>query len=247
MDIRRTTKKIATGAAGVALASAGCSCGDDNVEVVPAPGPLVCTDDVNSGKYLYTTGTLTGTTLEVEISEGYYWVDWVEAQALNPVGVTVTEVRVPEEGSGARLEITLELTDSSVTTGSFDLQAKLKDASGRGSEEPCDITRTFTFTITGTAVELVELGSDKLPLGTRHRTAIAMVNRDARSVELEAKTTFPGNCRMAWTVSGGVLSSIEGNRACWRLPDKKGFYQAQVVTDFGDEGLAFDTINVEVV
>lgn len=247
MDITKRTKRIATGVAGVALASAGCSCGHDNGAVDPAPEPLVCTDEVNQGDHLDAYGTLTGTTLEVEISQGRYWSGWVEARILNPQNVTVTDVKVPDKGSGHLLQLDLELTDASVTAGSFTVHAKLEDASGRGSQEPCDITRTFTFTITGARVQLAELGADRLPLSARHRTAIAMVNRGARTVELEARTTFAGKCRTAWTVSGGVLVSAEGSRARWQLPDQKGFYQAQVITDFGDEGLAFDSLNLEVV
>ena len=247
MDIKKAVKRIATGAAGVALASAGCSDGSHGGSVDPPPEPLICTDRVKHGDVLHTSSHISGTLLSVEMSLGFLVANWVEVRVINPRNATVMYVGVPGGGSPPILHVTLELTDTSVTSGSFTVQGKLKDASGYGSKDTCDLARTFTFTINGGAVQLAQLGFEDMPLGARNRTTIAMVHRDGCTVELEAKTTFRGSLRLAWIVTDGELVCGDGNRARWQLPNRKGFYQAQVVADYGSEGLAFDAINLEVV
>ena len=55
-----------------------------------------------------------------------------------------------------------------------------------------------------------------------------------------------GSKTVAWTVNGGEMIAQAGGRVRWRLPDAKGFYQAQVVVDCGTSGIAFDSLNLEV-
>jgi hypothetical protein len=85
-----------------------------------------------------------------------------------------------------------------------------------------------------------------MPLASRHPVQIAMASRDGFDVALEARTSFAGPSRCTWRVTGGELISQADNRAHWRLPERRGFYQAQVVVDYGPQGLAFDSLSVEV-
>ena len=42
------------------------------------------------------------------------------------------------------------------------------------------------------------------------------------------------------------MLSEEGNRLRWRLPSEPGLYQAELVIDYGPQGLSFDTLALEV-
>lgn len=242
MDFKNTSKKIASGALSVALASAGCSNGHDNGPVDPAPSPLVCNDVAKTGTFLSVTGTVTGTTLDLQIFPGGFETSWIDAKIINPQNVTVTSIMATPT-SHYSLGATLELANASVTSGSFTLQAKLSDKDGN----PCSVTRTFTFTINNTILQVSQIAPRNLPLAALHRASIELLHQDECKVELKAITTFKGPCYLSWTVTGGELFSENQNRICWQLPKQRGFYQAQVVADFGPEGFAFDAITLEVV
>lgn len=50
----------------------------------------------------------------------------------------------------------------------------------------------------------------------------------------------------AWTVSHGTIDTADADRARWRLPEEPGIYQVQLVVDYGDDGLGFDAMVLEV-
>jgi hypothetical protein len=85
-----------------------------------------------------------------------------------------------------------------------------------------------------------------MPLASREPTRIALVSRQGFDVELAARSAFAGPSSCTWTVSGGQLMSQTGSRIRWRLPERPGLYQAQVVVDYGPQGLAFDALTLEV-
>jgi len=240
MSIKDTTKKVVGTGAGVVLAAAGCSCGNDNGAVDPAPDPLVCSD-VGQGETLAATGVVENTTtLKVTVTNSDYRGWWQEANVVNPVGVSLVSAQIPTQ-YGDKVEITLTLDSASTTAGSFTLQGKFTDS----YDDTCDVVRTFTFTI-GAQVQIAALGVNTMPLAGHQRTQIAMVRQNGREVELEARTGFNGPMQVAWTVSGGEVVAQSGCRVCWRLPNAKGFYQAQVILDCGPSGIAFDSMNLEV-
>jgi hypothetical protein len=51
---------------------------------------------------------------------------------------------------------------------------------------------------------------------------------------------------VSWSVSGGAMLAREGSRLLWRLPAEPGLYQAELVIDYRDGGLSFDTLALEV-
>ncbi len=235
MGVKGTAKQVATG---VALAAAGC--GTDTVSVDPVPPPLVCSQ-VGQGQSLAATATREGTRLMVRVSQSRtssLW-PWSAREVIDPRGVTVVSV----EGGSAPpydLTLTLQLEAETTTTGSFTLRGRLAS-----SDNACDVTRTFTFRI-GAQVEITALDPSSLPLATRHPARIAVLSREGFEVLLEARSSFGGPFRCTWRVSDGELIGAVDARARWRLPERQGVYQAQVVVDYGPQGLAFDALSLEV-
>ena len=85
-----------------------------------------------------------------------------------------------------------------------------------------------------------------LPLSARDSARIALVSREANVVELAAGTTFAGPSDVSWAVSGGKLDATAGSPVRWTLPAEPGIYQAELVIDYGEAGLAIDQLMLEV-
>jgi len=47
-------------------------------------------------------------------------------------------------------------------------------------------------------------------------------------------------------VTGGELDASAAQRVQWTLPTRPGIYQAEVLLDYGADGIAFDTLMLEV-
>jgi hypothetical protein len=237
MGVKETAKQVATAGAGVALAAAGCQCGITGA-VDPPPPPLVCTD-VGQGGTLRASGSVQGTTLLVTISHSHLGT-WRSAEIVDLRGVSLSSLAGLD---GYELHVEFQLASEATRSGSFTVRGTLAD---EFHGTACDVRRTFTFTI-GARVEIAALDAHSMPLASRHAAQIAMVSRDGLDVELEAKSSFGGPYRCTWNVSGGELLAQHGNRARWRLPEQRGFYQAQLLVDFGPPGVAFDSLSLEVV
>ncbi len=182
-------------------------------------------------------GTLAGTQLRVEIySSGLS--TWEAAQVTDVEGGTARSVTVAQP-----LVVVIDLTDDTVTRGSFRVSGTLRSTSG---STECGVSRTFGFTIPGPGSVLVA-EADLLPLPERQPARIALVSHEGREVELEATTAFGGPTTVAWTVTGGQILSRDGSRVRWRLPAEAGLYQAQLVADYGPLGFSFDAVVLEVV
>jgi hypothetical protein len=232
MGIKDKSKKAAAGAS-VALATAGLSSCNRYEHGDPPPPPLEC-NTVDEGETLRATATLTGRELRVaiqNITEG----TWSAAEITSVVGGSARPVAL-----GNPLTVVIDLTDETVTSGSFTLRGTLADFRGT----LCAVARTFGFTISPTGVVVAR--ADELPLPARQQARIALVARDGQEVELEATTPFRGARTIAWNVSGGEIVSREGARLRWRLPAEAGLYQAELVIDYGPSGLSFDTLALEV-
>jgi hypothetical protein len=230
MGIKDKSKKAAAGAS-VALATASLSSckatGGD-----PPPPPLEC-NKVDEGETLRATATLTGRELRIAI-QNISVGTWSAVEITSVVGGFARPVAL-----GNPLTVLIDLTDETVTSGSFTLRGTLRDY-----RSECAVARTFTFTIGPTGV--VVASADELPLPARQQARIALVARDGHDVELLATTPFRGAQSIAWSVSGGEIVSREGARLRWRLPAQAGLYQAELVIDYGPRGLSFDTLALEV-
>jgi hypothetical protein len=231
MGIKDKSRTAAAGAS-VALAAAGLSSCKDYSHGDPVPPPLQC-NTVDEGQTLSATATVTGRELRVTIRVNGPG-DWTAVEITSVVGGSARPVTLTHP-----LVVVIDLTDETVTSGSFTLRGALQSG-----PSPCAVSRTFTFAIGPNGV--VVASADELPLPARQQARIALVARNGHDVELEATTPFRGARTIAWNVSGGEILSREGARLRWRLPAEAGLYQAELVIDYGLSGLSFDTLALEV-
>jgi hypothetical protein len=235
MGVKQTARQVATAGAGVALAAAGGQCGC-NGAVDPPPPPLVCAD-VSQGETLVASGSVQGTTFLVTIGHAQQGT-WRSAEVVDLHGVSLVSLT----GLGGHdLAVKLQLASDATRSGSFTVRGQLAS-----DGTVCDVHRTFTFTL-GAQVVIAALDARSMPLASRHPAEIALLRRSGLEVELEARSGFDGPFRCTWFVSGGELLQQTGRRARWRLPEERGFYQAQLVLDYGSPGMAFDALSLEVV
>lgn len=233
MGIKDKARKVAAGAS-VALATSGLSTCHDNSFGDPPPPPLEC-NTVDQGESLTVTATRTGPELQVAIRNDSP-SSWSAAAITSVVGGTARPVSLPAEP----LMVVIDLTNDSVTEGSFHLSGELRGYGGNR----CAVSRTFIFRIQPD--DVVVASTDPLPLAARQQARIALVGRDGHDVELEATTPFRGAGAITWRVTGGEVVSQEGARLLWRVPQEVGLYQAELVIDYGTSGLSFDTLALEV-
>ncbi len=242
MGIKKLTRTIAGGGS-VALATAGLSSCIDNGAVDPAPEPLVC-GDVEDGQTLAATATLDGSTLTVEVRTSFVAEcgGFRDVAVTDLESVTVQEVRDPQPETAGPAVIVFDLDDGA-TSGAFTLHTTFFDGCG---DVTCETERRFTFSIEAGEVQVSRLDGSSLPLRARHPAAIAVLKRTQQELELVAKTAFPKGYRVQWSATAGKIAHGEGGRVVWHLPGEKGFYQIQAAIDYGDAGLAFDALTVEV-
>lgn len=243
MGIKDKAKKAAGAAAGVAIATTGLSNCDNGGAVDPLPPALQC-NAVDEGQTLVPTATLSGDTVTVEIrNQAISGSEWIRVAITDVTGATVVGIEVPGGGSFNPIVLELKLATAMTTTGSFKLTATLLDPINRVS---CPVERTFTFDIVTGIVQITMRLGDSLPLAARHAAHIVLLGRGDGVVDLEAGSPYDGRRIAAWTVSHGTIDITEADRARWRLPEEPGIYQVQLVVDYGDDGLGFDAMTVEV-
>jgi hypothetical protein len=219
---------------------------------------------VGAGESLKATATVSGNVLAVQVGD---------TQGRTLSGVSVSDVTygrllaVTQAGSAGVTTITFDLSpdaDGGSDGGATDAGASDAGAGDGGAPGPagfftldgtlngfsasehCTVRRTFHFSVLPAGTVIVSMRDDALPLGARQEAKIALVSRDGLSVRLQARTAFPGACRASWDVTAGEIVAGEAAEICWRLPAEPGLYQAELVVDYGDAGLAFDTLVVEV-
>src|SRR5688572_16438934 len=231
--IRRKTKSLAAGAS-VALATAGLSHCNDNGAVDPPPPPLSC-NTVDEGEALIVSAVLEGTALRVTMGNSSPSV-WRTVEVTDVRGGVLAAPVVP----ATPVVFAITLSSPDVTSGGFTVRGTVSGFDGT----TCTVTRTFIFTISGTNVTIA--GMAELPLAARQQARVALISREGVEVELEATTPFPGPQTISWAVSGGTIMAQKGARMRWRLPTEAGFYQVELVIDYGPRGLSFDTLGLEV-
>jgi len=245
MKIKELSQKVALGGS-VTLASVGLPACSDNGAVDPAPPPIKC-EAVGEGASLTATATLDQTTVLVQIQETgqapdlpYYFARWDAAPQVTGLdGVSLTEVAL-DPNDNRMVKVELELESAGTTSASFTLEGTLTDS----YDTKCAVTRTFTLTITGGAVEIA-LQRRRLPLEERQPAAIEIVRRRALAVELRASGA-EGAERVRWSVTAGKVVRQRDDRVTWLLPDVPGLYQAELLVERGGRGLAIDTLALEV-
>ena len=244
MGIKEKAKKAAATAAGVSLTTTLSNCGNDPVVADPPPPPLEC-PLVGEGQTLFAMGWLSIDTLTAEIRDNSATIsEWQGVEVSDLVGATLVGIEIPSRSSQP-IVLTLKLETPSTTTGSFKLSGTLRELQ-LPSHETFAVERTFTFTVSGGDVVIAMRMRDTLPLLARHRAQIVQLGRDDGVVDLEARTRYEGRHTAAWSVAQGSIEVEGENRARWRLPEKPGIYQVQVVVDYGVDGLGFDEMMVEV-
>lgn len=241
MGLRDQAKKAAASAAGMAFATSGLSSCNDNGAVDPLPPPLECST-VNAGQSLAATATRMGDTVQVTLTNEHPHATWQVRGVTNVVGATIAEIVLPEARTRQPLRIAFALDNPSTTTASFTLEAQLF-----GNDVTCDVQRTFTLTISGGDVQIALTPRDRLPLAARQPAEIVVGARDGTTVELGARTRYWGLYEARWSATDGELDRRDGPRVRWTLPSQPGVYQLELLLDYGADGLALDTLLLEVV
>jgi hypothetical protein len=237
--------KKAVRSAGIAMATTGLThCeGVGGGVVDPPPPPLNCMT-LSGGQTLDAIATRTADSIDVVITIQRTWASWEVASVVAGDGVSLVSTELPPARSGAPLRVKLQLASSTTSSGTFTITGTFFGIAG--DSDLCAFTRSFTITIAPGGITVAQLNLDDLPLPARQRAQIHVARRDAAVVELVARSPYRGEHRVSWEVSSGALDKADGNSVRWTLPLEPGIYQARVELDFGADGLAFDTLLLEV-
>jgi hypothetical protein len=241
MGIRDQAKRIAAGAS-VAIATSGLSSCNDNGAVDPPPPPLQC-NTVSMGETLRASATRNADSVTVSVRTTLGYEQWVVDRVTAVSGATISNIALPAARSRDALEVVLELATDSTTMAAFTVEATLYGL----ANETCAVKRTFFVTISQAGVQVTLSDVDPLPLAARQRAEIVLVHQDGRAVELQARTPFRGEREARWTVTDGELDASTGDSVRWTLPPAPGLYQAELVIDFGHDGMAIDMLMLEVL
>jgi hypothetical protein len=242
MGLKEQAKRMATGAAGVALATTGLSSCNDNGAVDPPPPPFQCSE-VDMGQSLLATASLDGDTVRVNVLYSRTEITWFVSTIRSVTGATLERATLPNPGTGQQLlDLALALDTPATTQVSFAVESRFF---GFGTQ--CPYVRVYTLTINNGNVQISEASGDELPLPARQQAHIAMVQQERGAVLLEAQTAYPTPGKFAWSVNAGLLDQQGARRVRWSLPPEPGFYAAELVVDFGTDGFAFDVLRVEVL
>lgn len=235
MKISKLTEKILLGST-VTIATANCSGCQDNGAVDPPPPPLNCSD-IGAGQTLVAHASLADSLVTVNITTGVS-ANWKETpEFVDLSGFTLKSVSMLQFWE---VEAELKLDSLTVTSGEFTLRGALK-----GPTNSCSVERRFTVTIDAGNVSISQRATS-LPLGNRSAARIELVGKSGFDVKLRAKRPAP-DTNVYWSVTGGSFESGGADEITWHLPRERGLYQAELLTDHGRDGLAVDTIVLEVL
>jgi hypothetical protein len=243
VGLRESAKKAATSAAGIAAATSGlstCNSGG-GIVVDPAPPPLICSN-VAGGQTLVPSARREGNVVTVSVRATGVISQWQVTRVGDVVGATVSSTTLPRSATDS-LIVVAQLATPTTTQVDFTVEGQFTGY----QSEVCGIRRTFHLTIGPTGIQISEMNLDLLPLPARNRAEIAMIDRVGRTISLEARTSYEGARSMTWEVTGGSINDSASTRADWTLPTEPGIYQAELLIDYGDDGMAFDALMLEVL
>ncbi len=238
------SKHLALG--GVALASAGLTTCSNQGAVDPAPPPLDCRA-LGGGQPLDVQAALIGgdvmqllvATRSIPYAPPPKFDTLAASDLVGATLLTIDRSVIP-----ARIELRLAAPDGGAAgprTGSLTITGTVTAADG----DVCNVGRRLTFTV-HPAGSVVIARRDPLPLPVRHAAEIALLRREGKELLLAAKSRYPGPQRVEWAVTHGETSATGERGLLWRLPEAPGLYQVELTIDYGEDGLAFDTLTFEV-
>ena len=163
---------------------------------------------------------------------------WQISRVGDPVGATITGTTLPSTPADPLVSRAAP-RDAGTTQVDFTLEGVLTGF----RSETCNIKRTLHVSIGPGGVQVAETNLDSLPLSARHAAQIAVLSRAGRTLSLESRTRYRGPHRVTWEVTGGELDASTGAQVQWTLPSVPGIYQAEVLLDYGADGIAFDTLD----
>lgn len=232
--------KRAAAAAGIGLATTGLSSCIDNGAVDPPPPPFSCTDVSQPAQFRAIVAELTGTELRVQVETLAAQSNWQNVTVTNLTNATLDSISVENPFV---LSVTVTLDSIQVTTVSFEINATLIDPFGGATT--CQITRTLAVDIASQTVTVAQADVGSLPLPVLEQPRITVLARTPTHLHLEAQSGVAG-AEPVWAVTAGTITPTDVRRATWELPPEPGFYQAEVTVDYGDGGVGFDVLAVEV-
>jgi hypothetical protein len=221
----------------ITIATAGLTtCNNTGGAVDPAVQPVPCPD---ASMPLEATGNVSGSTLTVEV---VYVADrrleWAGTPTVsNVTGGTLVSVSIAPS-SPHTVNVTIQLAGTPAN-GSFTLTGSV------GSSFQCAVSQTLTFSVGDAGGVVVSSLEDTLPLRSREPATIVVVNRNVGAVELRPTGAEVG-ARVTWTATAGNVAVKADGGATWELPREPGLYQIELLVERGDDGLALDTLTLEV-
>jgi hypothetical protein len=242
VGIKEQATRATASAITIAAATSGLTNCDGTGAVDPAPPPLLC-DSVGAGQTLQAQATLVGAdTVAVDVMNVGFYYDWAVDSVTVVNGGAIQDLVLPQENTANHGVLSFRLVlDEGSTSAVFRVYATTSDL-----EKTCPIFRQFTVSSDGSVATVTLASKSELPLSARHGVAIQLLAREGRVVTLEARTGYPGPKETRWSVSAGEVTPGPGDRVAWTLPETHGIHQAEVVLDFGTDGVAFDAFAVEV-
>lgn len=207
--------------------------------VDPAPPPLECTT-VDKGQSLTIIDQkLEGLDVTFTINNTFY-ASWSGKPVISvSQGFTLVSTEIPEVFQN-NLVVKLKLDSAEITKGELTLEGTMLDRYG---QKTCPVKRVFQLSIEKT-IKVSQYIND-IPLDINNRVAIAILNRNGTEIELSGNTTENVK-NFNWSVEEGSIEKKTSTSAIWRLPEKPGLYQVELVVDHEDDSFSYDTLFVEL-
>lgn len=230
----------------VSMATVGLTMCNSGGAVDPAPSPLVCRDGGNDE--FGANGTVSGSMLTLRVNAQESWKGTPSLS--NVVGATVVSIAILPNSNVGQVTIILDVSGGDAgdaggpsTSGSFTLKGEITDGN-----VTCAVSHDFKWSISNGNVQIAAL-DDPLPLRRRDPASIEMMGRvdlpsGGGEVQLRATGAGPKDS-VTWTATDGSLAQDEGT-VRWTLPSEPGLYQIEVLVDRGSDGVALDTLVMEV-
>ncbi len=243
-------RRAAASAAGIAVATVGlssCKNGGGIGIVDPPPPPLSC-NAVSSGQSIVATASrdsdlVTITLRHVANSNNTFATSWSVTRVGDVSDAALVSVSAPRGGTLDSVVVVLRIpVTGGAPRATFTFEGNLYGY----NTAPCAVKRIFTVTLTQGGVQVSQLSLDQLPLPARQRAEIVLASRDEGSVVLEAFTPFTGAMSVSWDVSAGELDARDRRRVRWTLPSDPGVYLAELALDYGEDGMSYDALMLEV-